>query len=77
MKFTSYFLHTLQRSDRKDIKMEWIEHVYKYPEHEQMQIDGRRRKWGYIEEVDKYLRIVVLEDDETIHIAFFDRNFSK
>jgi len=28
-----------------------------------------------IKEVDKYLRIVVLEDGETLHNAFFDRDF--
>jgi len=55
--------------------MEWIEQVYKLPEHEQTQTDGRLRKWGYIKEVDKYLRIVILEDGETIHNAFFDRDF--
>ncbi len=42
--------------------MAWIEHVFRFPEHEQTQTDGRQRKWGYITEVDKYLRIVVLED---------------
>jgi len=57
--------------------MEWIEQVYKFPEHEQTQTDGRKRKWGYIKEVDKYLRIVVLEDGETVHNAFFDRDFKK
>ena len=77
MKFTNYFLHTRQRPDRKEIKMEWIEQVFKFPENEQIQTDGRKRKWGYIKEVDKYLRIVVLEDGETVHNAFFDRDFKK
>ena len=57
--------------------MEWIEQVFKFPENEQIQTDGRKRKWGYIKEVDKYLRIVVLEDGETVHNAFFDRDFKK
>ncbi len=77
MKFTNYFLHTRQRPDRKDIKMEWIEQVYKSPEHEKTQTDGRKRKWGNIKEVEKYFRVVVLEDGETIHNAFFDRDFKK
>jgi len=77
MKFTNYFLYTRKRPDRKNIKNEWIEQVFKSSEHEQIQIDGRIRKWGYIEEVDKYLRIVILEDNETVHNAFFDRNFKK
>ena len=77
MKFTNYFLHTRQRPDRKGIKMEWIEQVYEFPEHEQTQADDRKRKWGYIKEVDKYLRIVVMADGETVHNAFFDREFKK
>jgi hypothetical protein len=57
--------------------MDWIEWVFRFPEHELLQTDGRKRKWGYIKEVDKYLRVVVLEDNETIHNAFFDRDFKK
>jgi len=75
MKFTSYFLHTKHRPDRKDIKMEWIEQVCYKPEFQMTQSDGRIRKWGYVSEVDKFLRVVLLEDNETIHNAFFDRDF--
>ena len=42
----------------------------------QVQSDGRIRKWGYIEEAGKYLRLVFLSDGETLHNAFFDRDFS-
>jgi len=77
MKFTDYFLHTRKRQDRKIIKLEWIQQVYEFPEHEQTQTDGRKRRWGYIKDVDKYLRIIVLEVGETIHNAFFDRNLKK
>jgi hypothetical protein len=75
MKFTDYFFHTRQRPDRRSIKMEWIEQVFEFSEYEQKQTDGLKRKWGYIKEVDKYLRIVVLEDGKTVHNAFFDRDF--
>ncbi len=75
MKFTEYFKFTRERSDRKEIKLEWIKEVLKNPEFEQIQRDGRIRKWGYIKEVNKYLRIITLSDRETIHNAFFDRNF--
>ena len=30
---------------------------------------------GFIPELDRFLRVVVLEDGETIHNAFIDRNF--
>ena len=77
LKFTNYFMHTRKRPDRKDIKMEWIVQVYRFPEHQVIQTDGRKRLWGYIQKVDKYLRIVVLEDQHTIHNAFFDGDFKK
>ena len=77
MHFTNYFLHTRHRPDRKDIKMEWIRQVYEFPEHEQTQADGRKRRWRYIKEAGKYLRVVVLEDNITVHNAFFDRDFKK
>ncbi len=76
MKFTQYFLHVRQRPDRCDIRNEWIELVFQNPEVEVTQSDGRIRRWAKIEEAGgKYLRVVLLEDGETIHNAFFDRGF--
>lgn len=75
MKFTQYFLATRERDDRKNIKLDWIEFVYHDAIYEIIQADGRIKRWGFIEEEQKYLRIIILEDKETIHNAFFDRNF--
>ena len=42
-------------------------------------MDGRIRWWGRImvagEARPRYLRVVTLDDGETVHNAFFDRNF--
>ena len=75
MKFTQYFLATQLREDRKNIKLEWIEYVFNNPVIEEIQIDGRIKRWAFIEEANKYLRIIILDDKETVHNAFFDRNF--
>ena len=32
-------------------------------------------KSGHIAKVDKYLRVILLEDGEIVHNAFFDRRF--
>lgn len=77
LKFTQYFLYTRQRPDRSCIKLEWIERVMANPVKIEIQSDSRIRKWGYIEEENKYLRVIILEDDETVHNAFFDRNFTE
>ena len=73
MKFTQYFLFMRQRPDRASIKDEWILETIKSPSETAIQLDGRIRKWRYIEEAGKYLRVVLLEDGETIHNVFFDR----
>jgi len=76
MKFTQYFLHNRERPSRRDIEEEWIERVIQNPLREQAQADGRIRLWGQIEEAEgRYLRVVLLEDRETVHNAFFDRRF--
>jgi hypothetical protein len=39
------------------------------------QVDGRIQRWAFIEEEQRYLRVILLEDGETLHNAFFDRRF--
>ncbi len=75
MKFTNYFEHTRLRPDRADFKTEWIEFAYYHPDFEQIQTDGRIRRWAFINAAGKYLRAVILEDKEPIHNAFFDRSY--
>jgi len=75
MKFTKYFSHIRQRPDRAKIRMEWIEETIKNPTYTKFQSDGRVRKWKKIEEEDKFLRVILLSDGETVHNAFFDRDF--
>jgi hypothetical protein len=76
MRFTQYFVHVRRRPDRLEIKDEWIERVIARPEAELLQADGRVRRWARIPEAGgRYLRVVLLEDKQTIHNAFFDRRF--
>jgi len=78
MKTTQYFQYARQRSDRVVILDEWIERVVKNPLREKRQADGRIRRWGRIPEMDnRVLRVILLEDGETVHNAFFDRNFKE
>jgi len=69
-------MHVRERPDRRGIRDEWIEYVVKNPDAEFIQADGRIRRWGRIAEAEgRCLRVVLLEDGETIHNAFFDRRF--
>ena len=78
MKTTAYFDQLNSRPDRAIIKLEWIQQVISQPLHEEIQSDGRIRRWGRIADYEgRYLRVILLEDGETVHNAFFDRDFAK
>ena len=77
MKTTQYFDYTGKRPDRACIKEDWIQFVIENPEKTETQSDGRIRKWAKIAEVEKYLRVILLEDGETVHNAFFDRSYQE
>jgi len=78
MKCTQYFLYIRQRPDRALIQDEWIERAVKHPVRREIQSDGRIRCWVRIPEMNnRALRVILLEDGETVHNAFFDRNFKE
>lgn len=74
MKFSRYFDLSV-RPRRPYLKVEWIQFVLEAPERTETQADGRIRHWRHIPELGKYLRVVVLEDGETIHNAFPDSGY--
>ena len=47
------------------------------PAEEEIQADGRIRKWIWVEEKRAFLRIILLKDGETVHNAFFDRRYPR
>jgi len=61
MKTTRYFEEQVLRK-RPYIERDWCRLVLRAPIRREIQDDGR-------------LRVVTLEDGETVHNAFFDRNF--
>ena len=76
MKTTRYFEEQVIRK-RPYIQPEWCERTIRKPVYREEQPDGRIRFWSFIPELGKYLRVVTLEDGETIHNAFPDRNFQE
>lgn len=77
MKTTKYFEEKVLFK-RSYLKKEWCQKAIKNYIKKEIQIDDSRiRFWIYIEEEQKYLRVITLEDGETIHNAFFDRNFKE
>lgn len=60
------------------MQLAWIQDAIDHPVREEIQADGRVRRWVRIAEANnKYLRVILLEDRETVHNAFFDRSFDE
>jgi len=58
------------------IQIEWILRAIEKPLYKKTQEDGRVRLWVTIPEMDnRVLRVILLEDGETVHNAFFDRRY--
>lgn len=77
MKTTEYFRNIVPIK-HPEVQMEWIERVMAVPIKRLVQDDGRIVLWGNIVEAKgRALRVVLLEDGETVHNTFFDRNFLK
>jgi len=78
VKTTRYFEEQVLRK-RPYIRREWCAEAISAPVRCEVQSDGRIRFWGKVwqtgETRPRFLRVVTLEDGETIHNAFFDRNF--
>jgi hypothetical protein len=78
LKTARYFDEQVLRK-RPYIEREWCREVLSAPIRREVQSDGRVRFWGKIvlagDSQARYLRVVTLEDGETVHNAFFDRNF--
>ena len=73
---TDYFRNSILRKrpefrDREQDILEWIRH----PSRIENQTDGRKKLYARDVKEGKWVRIIVLEDEETIHNIFYDRNY--
>jgi hypothetical protein len=78
MKTTRYFEEQVLRK-RPYIQRRWCEDIIAAPIRREAQADGRIRFWGAVrlegETRLRFLRVVTLDDGETVLNAFLDRNF--
>lgn len=75
MKTTRYFREQVLRK-RPYLTQSLCERVVASPLKSEVQTDGRVRYWAAVPELDgRVLRVVVLEDGETLHNAFLDRDY--
>jgi hypothetical protein len=72
---TSAYFRDLVRQKHPGIEEAWILRVAE-PLEERRQADGRYALWGQVPEAqNRALRVITLENRETVHNAFFDRGF--
>ena len=71
---TDYFRNDVLLK-RPYIKPEWCKAALSDPFRREVQEDGRIRHWLFVPELNKFLRVVTLEDGKTVHNAFPDRRF--
>ena len=75
MKTTRYCADQVLRK-RPYLRAEWCLRIVLDPIHQEHQTDGRIRFWGCCPELEnRILRVITLDDGETIHNAFLDRRF--
>ena len=74
MKFTNHYVNDVFPK-RPYLTEELLTEIIYNPLKKEIQEDGKIKIWGFSSKFNKIVRIILLEDEETIHTAFFDRNF--
>ncbi len=74
-RFTDYFEKEVLRK-RPYLRREWCIEVVRNPVRTEPQDGNRYRYWGIVPDLGgRYLRVITLADQVTIHNAFPDRGF--
>jgi hypothetical protein len=73
---TRYFaLEVMSRPGRGSIDVADIKRALDHPARKIRQADGRLRLWVWVPSRERWLRVVTEADGETVHNAFWDRDF--
>ena len=74
---TDYFRRSVMEDlDCADISVEMCERVVSAAEYTNQQENGLWQIWGYVPELDSYIRVITSADRELVN-AFKDRNFTR
>ncbi|PSQ71196.1 MAG: hypothetical protein BRD38_02880 [Bacteroidetes bacterium QH_9_67_14] len=75
METHSYF-ENVRPAKHPEVSRQQAEWVARHPEYEEVQENGRFRRWAYVEDLNHYVRVIVLPDRETLFNAFIDSGFT-
>ncbi|HYD69766.1 hypothetical protein [Azospirillum sp.] len=73
---THHFEQNRALEDRAQIRDEEVLAVLAAPLRSERQTNGRLRHWGWVPRLQRWLRVVTLDDGETVHTVFLDRRFT-
>ncbi len=74
MKYSQHYINDV-RPKRPYLTDELLSDLIGHALVTEKQVNGWIKLWSYSSEFKKYVRVIMLEDGETVHTAFFDRNF--
>jgi hypothetical protein len=78
MEVADYFKRSvLEDPDRSDITVEMCERIVAAAEYTNQQDDGLWQIWGYVPELDRYVRVITSANRGRLINAFKDRNFTR
>lgn len=63
------------RTWHPEVSVEQALEVSENYEQEEVQDDGRMRRWGYVEALERHVRVVLLPDGKTLFNAFIDSGY--
>ena len=68
---TGHYIHR----PHKDVELVWIEDIIAEPYHQETDpIDGREQYYGWVEEIEKWVQVVV--ENDQLHTAYINRNLT-
>lgn len=71
----TWYFKNVRPKKHPELEMETIIRVAENPAYQAVQQDGRFRRWGFVESLGHWVRVIIEPDGETLHNAFIDSTF--
>lgn len=73
---TTWYFENIRPKKHPELSEAEIVQVAENPHYEAVQDDGRFRRWGYVDALDHWVRVIIMPDGERLHNAFIDSRFN-
>lgn len=72
---THWYYDKIASKRHPEVSRQQAEWVALNPEYQEVQDDDMIRCWSYVEDLEHWVRVILLPDGETLFNAFIDSNF--